>query len=422
MDVDLAAGVNTGVRQRFRQRFVRFGEVDILADHRDVHRVFRVLQRRDEAVPRRQVRRRRVEHELLADDRVEALGVQRRRNLVDRIGVGRRDDGLRGHVGEQRDLAPVAVLQRPVDAAQDDVGLNADLAQLLDRVLRRLGLHLARGGDVRHEREMDVADVFAAERDAHLPDCFEKRQRLDVADRAADFDHGDLGIAGAIDDPRLDFVGDVRDHLHGAAEVVAASLLADHALVDLAGREVVALAHLHVDKALVVAEIEVGLGAVLGDEHLAVLERTHRSRIDVDVRVELEIGDADVAGGQYCGQRRGGDALPQRGDDAAGHEDELGHGRQVPEICILPDDARLANDLADSSATNPLGIGAHVATVLRRPATPAARARRRGRAPPRAPATPARRRSPASAVFRTRGRAAASSPAAASPHGARQRP
>jgi len=36
-----------------------------------------------------------------------------------------------------------------------------------------------------------------------------------------------------------------------------------------------------------VAEIEVGLAAVVGDEHLAVLERVHRSRIDVEVRIEL---------------------------------------------------------------------------------------------------------------------------------------
>ena len=39
-----------------------------------------------------------------------------------------------------------------------------------------------------------------------------------------------------------------------------------------------------VDEALVVAEVEVGLGTVLGDEHLAVLERAHRARIDVEVR------------------------------------------------------------------------------------------------------------------------------------------
>ena len=68
-------------------------------------------------------------------------------------------------------------------------------------MLRGLGLHFAGGGDVRNEREVDVADVLAAERDAHLPDRFEERQRLDVADGAADLDHGDVGIAGAGGDP-----------------------------------------------------------------------------------------------------------------------------------------------------------------------------------------------------------------------------
>ncbi len=230
------------------------------------------------------------------------FGVQRTGNLVDRIGVERRDDGFGREVGEERDLAPVAVGERPVGAAEHDVGLDTDLAQLLHRVLRRLGLHLAGRRDVRHERQVDVADVVATERDPHLPDRLEKRQRLDIADSAADLDDGELGVAGAGADPALDLVGDVRNHLHGSAEVVAAALLADHAFVDLPGREVVATAHLHVGEALVVAEVEIGLGAVLGDEYLAVLERAHRSRIDVDVGVELEVGDADAARGEDRGQ------------------------------------------------------------------------------------------------------------------------
>jgi hypothetical protein len=90
---------------------------------------------------------------------------------------------------------------------------------------------------------MDIADVVASERDAKLADGFEERQRFDVADGAADFDDGHFGIAGAQENPALDFVGDVRDHLHRAAEVVAAAFLADHRFVDLAGSEVVALPH-----------------------------------------------------------------------------------------------------------------------------------------------------------------------------------
>ena len=86
------------------------------------------------------------------------------------------------------------------------------------------------------------------------------------------------------------------------------------------------LRHPRVDEALVVAEVEVGLGAVVGDEHFAVLERRHRARIDVDVRIELDDGDFEAARFEDRGEGGGGDALAQRGNDAAGDEDELGHG------------------------------------------------------------------------------------------------
>ncbi len=124
---------------------------------------------------------------------------------------------------------------------------------------------------------------------------------------------------------RLDLVGDVRDHLHGAAEVIPAPLLVDDALVDLAGGEVVELLHLRGDEALVVAEVEVGLRAILRHEHLAVLERRHRARIDVDVGIELDQRDLDLARFEDRGERGGGDALAEGGDHPTRHEDILGH-------------------------------------------------------------------------------------------------
>ena len=86
---------------------------------------------------------------------------------------------------------------------------------------------------------------------------------------------------------RLDFVGDVRNHLHGLAEIIAAALLGDDLLVDAAGGPVVVARKFGVGEAFVVAEVEIGLGAVVGDEDLAVLERRHGARIDVEVGVEL---------------------------------------------------------------------------------------------------------------------------------------
>ena len=162
-----------------------------------------------------------------------------------------------------------------VRAQDDDVGLDADAAQLLDRVLGRLGLELAGGGQRRQQRHVDVQHVRPADVLAHLADRLEERQALDVADGAADLDDHDVRVAVAGDaaDPLLDLVGDVRDDLDRAAEVVAAALLGDDRLVDPAGRDVAELGQVLVDEALVVAEVEVGLGAVVGDEDLAVLVR-----------------------------------------------------------------------------------------------------------------------------------------------------
>ena len=178
--------------------------------------------------------------------------------------------------------------------------LDPDPAQLVDRVLGRLGLHLPRVADVGHQREVDEHAALRAEVGVELADRLEERQRLDVADGPADLgDHEVDGLGlGDDQDPVLDLVGDVRDHLDGRAEVVAPALAPDDRVVDAAGGEVGRPRGVLVGEALVVAEVEIGLGAVLGDEHLAVLERAHRPRVDVDVGIELLQLDAEAAGDQ----------------------------------------------------------------------------------------------------------------------------
>ena len=49
-------------------------------------------------------------------------------------------------------------------------------------------------------------------------------------------------------------------------------------------------------------DVEIGLGAVLGDEDLAVLERVHRARIDVEIRIELLHRDPQSSGHQQAAQ------------------------------------------------------------------------------------------------------------------------
>ena len=203
-------------------------------------------------------------------------------------------------------------------AADDDVRVDTDAAQLVDRVLSRLRLQLACSLDERHERHVDVHDVLRADLTPKLAYRLEERQRLDVADRAADLGDHDIGgpCLGAAPDSRLDLVRDVRDHLHGRTEEVALAFLAQDGVPDRAGAVACIPEEVLVDEPLVVADVEVGLGAVLGHEDLAVLERTHRPRIDVQVGVEFLELDAQASGFQQAPERCGDDSLAERRDDS----------------------------------------------------------------------------------------------------------
>ena len=132
---------------------------------------------------------------------------------------------------------------------------------------------------------MVAADVLA-----DLAGGLEERLRLDVANGAADLGDDDVRrvlALGRKPHAALDLIGDVRDDLDGVAEVLAAALLGDHGGVDLAGGHVRGALEVFVEEALVVSDVEVGLGAVVCDEDLAVLEGVHRARIHVQVGIEL---------------------------------------------------------------------------------------------------------------------------------------
>ena len=149
---------------------------------------------------------------------------------------------------------------------------------------------------------------------------------LDVADGAADLgdDHIRCGALGRLQPhPSFDLVRDVRDDLHGVAEVLAAALLGDDRRVDLAGGDVRGLVELDVEEALVVPDVEIGLGAVIRDEDLAVLERVHGARIHVQIGIELLHDDAESARSEEVSQAGGREALAERGDDAPGDENVL---------------------------------------------------------------------------------------------------
>ena len=300
----------------------------VLANQRDRHLVLGIPQPMEDVVPLLEVGWRRLDAEPPQDDLVDAIRLQRQGHLVDRkVLVTLLDHGVERHVAKERDLLAVGDVEAPFGAADEDVRLDTDLAEDAHRVLGGLGLQFAGGLEVGHEREVDEDAVFPAHLHRDLADRLQERQALDVAHRAADLGDRDIDVGRRqLRDDLLDLVGDVGDHLYRLAEELAPPFLVDHREVDLAGRVVALASQRGGREPLVMAEIEIGLASVVEHVDLAVLVRAHRARIDVDVGIEFLHADPQAAGLEKHADRGGGEALAERADDAAGHENMLGHG------------------------------------------------------------------------------------------------
>ena len=158
-----------------------------------------------------------------------------------------------------------------------------------------------------HEQPV-VAPQFLSQ----LADRFEERQRFNVADRATDLDDDDVDIVPHLAHASLDFIGHMRDHLHGFAQVIPSAFAQNDLFVDAAGGEVVGTRQRGVSEAFVVAKVEVGLGAIIGYEDFAVLIRTHRARVDIQVWIEFLQINAQSAAFEQAADAGRGDSLAQR--------------------------------------------------------------------------------------------------------------
>ena len=195
-------------------------------------------------------------------------------------------------------------------------------------MLGRLGLQFLGRTDVRDQGHVNMGDVAETDVVAELADGLQERQDLDVAHRSPDLGDDDVHVVAVPQpqDPVLDLVGDVGDDLHRVPQVVAAALLVQNRQVHRSGGDVAVPPQALAREALVVAQIQVGLAAVVGDVDLPVLEGVHRAGVDVDVGVELLVDDPQPAGLHEPPQRGGGDPLAETGDHSPGHEHILRHG------------------------------------------------------------------------------------------------
>ena len=136
---------------------------------------------------------------------------------------------------------------------------------------------------------MDVQGVLSSLLKTHLTYCLKERLALDVAYGTAYLCDHYIGICllSHIVYEAFYLICDIWDYLHCPSQILAVALLGKHVGKHFAGGEVGKLVQVLVDEPLVMAQVKVGLGAVLGDIYLSMLVWAHCSRVHVDVRIKL---------------------------------------------------------------------------------------------------------------------------------------
>ena len=286
----------------------------VLAHESDGHLTHSLPAALQEVAPRTE--RRSLPHlyaQLLQADGIQSLLLHVDRHLIDTGQVLTLDDGIHVDITEVCHLRPQAVTQLMLGAQHQHLRLYAQPLQLLHAGLRGFGLQLSSCCQIGHQGQVYVQCPPWSQFPSQLSDGFQERLALDVADGSAYLrdDEVQLLLRSLQQDAPFDFIRNMRNHLDGLPQIVAAPFTLDDTQVDAPCGDAVVACGLNAGEALVVSQVEVGLHAVGGDVALSVLVWVQRTGVDVDVGVELLDGDPVAACLQQLAQRSRDDALAQ---------------------------------------------------------------------------------------------------------------
>ena len=227
------------MNEGFIEALVGFLEVDIFADNGNACLVERLFQGMDQFFPGFQDGRASPHIEQLQDLLIQTFLVVEQRHLVDAFHIVGRDHGIPLDIAEMSNLGFDVGRQRMFRAAEQNIRLNTDASKFFDAVLGGFGLELARGFHIRHQGDVNVDRMVSADIVSELANSLQEGQAFDIADRPADLHDDDIHIVGHAADAGFDLVGDMRDHLNGATEIIAAAFFGNDRIVYAAGGVVV---------------------------------------------------------------------------------------------------------------------------------------------------------------------------------------
>ena len=156
-------------------------------------------------------------------------------------------------------------------------------------MLGGFGFQFSGGADEGQPGDVDIKTVLAADVAPHLAQGFQERQAFNITHCAAHLNQHNFRPGGFrhFADAAFNDIGDMRDDLDGAAQVVAPPFAGDDFFVNLACGNVADLVEAGVNETFVVAQVQVGFSAIVQHINLAVLIGAHCARIDVDVGIQL---------------------------------------------------------------------------------------------------------------------------------------
>ena len=104
----------------------------------------------------------------------------------------------------------------------------------------------------------------------------------------------------------------MRNNLNSLTKIFTLPFLVQNLPVNAARSHIRVFSKIFINKAFVMAKVQVSLGSVVGYIALSVLVRVQGSRVYVDVGIEFLNGDTQAACLQKFGQRGRDDSFAQR--------------------------------------------------------------------------------------------------------------
>ena len=160
---------------------------------------------------------------------------------------------------------------------------------------------------------------------SELSCSFEERHGFHVSDRTTQFHDSDIRTALPRDGcyPPLDLICDVRYYLHRLPKVVPVPLVLDDRPVHLTCGDVMVAVQIDIQESLIITEIEIHLSPIIENEHLTMLIWIHRTRIYVEIRIDLDHRYVKTTCLQQTSDRRCCYPLSETGNHSAADENQL---------------------------------------------------------------------------------------------------